>query len=100
MLRFMSLTRALDGVHKWKITIMDIATGEIHRIKFGAKGYQDYTQHKDSARKNAYILRHKSKEDWTNPLRPGTLSRFILWNKPDLHSSLNDYLSKFNIKHG
>lgn len=31
-------------------------------INFGAKGYEDYTTHKDNKRKESYIQRHKPKE--------------------------------------
>ena len=36
------------------------------KIYFGAKGYEDYTIHKNPTRKKRYIMRHKAKEDWKN----------------------------------
>jgi hypothetical protein len=33
-------------------------------VKFGAKGYSDYTIHKDPERKQRYIDRHKKNENW------------------------------------
>lgn len=98
-LYFISLVRALDGIHKWKISLLDKETGLKHSIKFGAQGYSDYTMHHDKARRERYLLRHKLREDWDNPLAPGTLSRYILWNKPTVFSSLADYLRRFQIKH-
>ena len=44
----------------------------------------DYTKHKDPSRKQRYMNRHKSREDWTKPMSAGALSRYILWNKPTL----------------
>lgn len=96
--KFISLVKALDGTHKWKITLLDKMTGQKRSTKFGAAGYSDYTIHKDKARRERYILRHQLKEDWTDPTAPGTLSRYILWNKPSLWDSLSDYLKRFGIK--
>jgi len=65
---------------------------------FGASGYSDYTQHKDAERKQRYINRHNNNnEDWTDPQKAGTLSRFILWNKKSLQDSIKDYANKFNL---
>lgn len=65
-------------------------------IHFGATGYEDYTIHKDKKRKDRYIKRH-SNEDWTDPKKAGTLSRYILWNKPTLDASIRDYKMRFKL---
>lgn len=70
------------------------------RIKtthFGAKGYSDYTIHKDNDRKERYINRHKAREDWNNFMSPGSLSRWILWNKKTLTASIADYKRRFKL---
>lgn len=65
-------------------------------VYFGHKNYENYTMHKDSKRLQNYLKRH-SREDWTDLTRPGTWSRYILWNKKTLEESAN-YMSKlFNI---
>lgn len=69
-----------------------------HTIHFGAKGYEDYTIHKDKERKKRYIARHQNKEDWTNPNTAGFWSRWLIWNKSDLFSSIKDIEKRFNIK--
>ena len=33
-------------------------------ISFGAKGYSDFTQHKDPEREQRYLNRHKKNENW------------------------------------
>ena len=69
------------------------------RIKtthFGCAGMSDYTKHKDPARKQRYMNRHKSREDWTKSMSAGALSRYILWNKPTLKASISDYKKRFN----
>ena len=64
---------------------------------FGATGYSDYTLHKDKMRKNRYDSRHKSREDWNNPKTAGSLSKWVLWNKPSLKASISDYKKRFKL---
>lgn len=67
-------------------------------VHFGAKDYSDYTLHKDPTRKENYISRHASREDWTDLSKAGTWSRYILWNKPTLTASIRDMEKIFRIK--
>lgn len=64
-------------------------------VHFGARGMSDFTIHKDPARKELYLARHRSREDWMNPMTAGSLSRWILWNKPTLKQSIQDYKKRF-----
>ena len=66
-------------------------------IHFGAKGYEDYTIHRDKQRKKMYIKRHKKREDWTDIDTAGFWARYILWNKLSLEESVNDVQKKFDI---
>ena len=65
---------------------------------FGAKGYSDFTIHKDEARRQRYLNRHRNREDWNNPFTPGALSRWILWNKPTLAASIAAFKKRFHLK--
>ena len=67
-------------------------------IHFGAEGMSDFTKHKDPLRKERYLKRHKSRENWNNHMSAGSLSRWILWNKPTLKASIADYKRRFNLK--
>ncbi len=83
---------------KYKFTaIFDLGNGKKKKVNFGAKGYKDFTTHKDVERKRRYLLRHKKKEDWTDPLTAGALSRFLLWNKTTIEASIKDYKKRFGI---
>jgi hypothetical protein len=64
---------------------------------FGAAGMSDYTKHKDAARKQRYMSRHKRNEAWGSPKTAGSLSRYVLWNKPTLRDSIRDYKRRFNL---
>ena len=72
---------------------------KIKTVHFGAKGYEDFTTHNDEERKKRYIERHKNgNENWADYKSPGSLSRYILWNKATLTASINDYKNKFKLK--
>ena len=64
---------------------------------FGATGYSDFTKNKDEERKKRYIARHGAQESFTNPKDASTLARFILWNKPTLDASIQDYKKRFKV---
>ena len=66
-------------------------------VHFGAAGMSDYTIHKDPERKKRYLDRHRKNENWNDPTTPGSLSRYILWNKESLRASIADYKRKFNF---
>ena len=70
---------------------------KIKTIHFGASGYDDFTIHKDEDRKKRYISRHKN-ENWNNYMTAGSLSRYVLWEKPNLKDSMKYYANKFNLK--
>ena len=65
-------------------------------IHFGAAGYADFTTHKDEARKEKYLARHRN-EDWTNIHSAGFWARWILWNKPTLTESIRDVSKRFSL---
>jgi len=77
-----------------------IITPSGKKINFGAKGYSDYTIHKDSDRKERYISRHKSQENWKKSgiNTAGFWARWLLWNQPTLEGSIRSTSKKFNIR--
>lgn len=73
---------------------IDDATKVIH---FGSLGSETFLDHKDELKKINYLKRHAVREDWSNPLTPGSLSRWILWNKPTYEASLADFKKRFGV---
>jgi hypothetical protein len=65
---------------------------------FGAKNFSDFTIHKDKERKERYLDRHRKRENWDSFMTAGSLSRWILWNKPTLKASIADYKKRFKLK--
>ena len=76
-----------------------IITNDNKKVYFGASGYSDYTIHKDEARKQLYINRHKNNENWTKSGidTAGFWSRWILWHLPTIKESYQDIKKRFNI---
>jgi Family of unknown function (DUF5754) len=58
-----------------------------HKVSFGAKGYSDYTMHKDPERMRRYIMRHQKHENWSNKYTAGFWSRWLLWSEPSLNAA-------------
>ena len=70
-------------------------------VSFGAAGMSDFTIHKDTARKQRYLNRHKKNENWSDPTTAGFYATNILWNKPTLTESIKDTNKRFkniNVK--
>ena len=66
-------------------------------VHFGDSRYYDYTSFPveiRDVRKERYLKRH-GKEDWSDPKKPSTLARYILWNLPSLKASIEDYKLRF-----
>ena len=76
-----------------------IITNDNKKVYFGASGYSDFTIHKDEARKQRYLSRHKNNENWTKSgiNTAGWWSRWILWHLPTISASYQDIKKRFNI---
>ena len=88
------LKKSTNPEKKYMVTI------DNKTIHFGAKNYSDYTLHKDEDRMKRYENRHRSREIWNKSgiKTAGFWSKWILWNKPSLNSSIKFTEKKFNIK--
>ena len=70
------------------------------KVHFGFKGGSTYIDHKDKEKRKNYRARHEvnEKKFYTDPRRPATLSRFILWGEAtNLNQAIKDYENKFNV---
>ena len=95
-MRFKTLRRSRNPDKKWDAVFEK--EGKEKVVSFGARGYSDFTKHKNVTRKARYIKRHSGMgEHWNKPDTPGALSRWILWNKPSLKGSLRDFRKRFSL---
>jgi hypothetical protein len=84
--------KANDGKHKF------VGVFDDKRIPFGAYGMSDYTQHKDKLRRERYLLRHRARENWNDPMTAGSLSRHILWgDSTSLAQNVRSFKRRFNL---
>ena len=67
-------------------------------------GYANYNKtgstfidHKNEKTKSAWIARHIVRGNFNNFKSASSLAYHILWNKPTLTASINDYKKKFNL---
>jgi hypothetical protein len=66
------------------------------KINFGSSSYEDYTQHKNEARKKSYLSRHKH-DKYNDVNYAGFYSTNLLWNKPTLKESIQATNKKYNV---
>ena len=99
-IRSVRIKKSTKGKAKYVACFYNKSKKLVKASRFGAKGYSDFTKHKNTKRKQRYINRHKSRENWTRSgmTSAGALSRWILWNKPSLRNSITNYKSRFNLK--
>lgn len=93
---FVQLLKGTNG-KKFKMVFYDHTRKKIKTIQFGASGYEDFIIHNDLQRKMNYISRHQAREDWSDPMTSGALSRWILWEKPTLSGAYKAYRQRFNF---
>jgi len=76
-----TVSRARNGIHKFTAIFPD---GKV--VRFGRKGFSDYTLHKDPERMKRYLTRHRRRENWTRSgaKTAGFWARWILWSSPSL----------------
>jgi hypothetical protein len=68
------------------------------KVNFGAKGSSTYLDHKDEAKRKAYIARHKVNEDFDKPMTAGSLSKNLLWGPTtSLRENIALFKKKFNL---
>ena len=95
--KLLSVTKSTKPKKKYDAKFINKKTKKTKIVSFGASGMDDYTKTKDKEQKERYRTRHKKDLETNDPLRPGHLSFFLLWNKPTLKASIADYKKRFNL---
>jgi hypothetical protein len=91
--KLLKVVKSSRATKKWDAHFSDGT-----KTSFGAKGFQDYTQHGDKVRREAYRQRHKDDLDTEDPTRAGYLSYYILWgDSTDLDTNVASYKRRFNM---
>lgn len=73
-------------------------------VYFGAAGYNDYTiyhskdgKEKADKMRNAYIARHSKISNFTDPMTPASLSRYVLWEAPTISGGIAAYKKRYGF---
>lgn len=89
------LYKSTNANKKFDIWIEHPETDRIKKISFGAKGYEDYSTHKDKERRERYRTRHQN-DKINDPTKSGCLSYHILWGRTtSIEKNLKYFLRKF-----
>ena len=95
---YVNIKPSTSSGKKMMAIFYDEAKKKVRTTHFGASGYEDYTTHGDLQRKMNYLERHEKRENWNDYMSSGSLSRWILWGKPSLSASIEEYMRKFKLK--
>lgn len=89
------LMRSPLPTKKWRMVFPRIG-----HTDFGHPDYQDFTTHKDEARRAKFLNRFRGMIERyaDDPTSPMTLSHLILWNKPTIEDSFRDYKKRFGLR--
>lgn len=108
LFRMKIIFKGLTKSHKKdkKLDATFIVDGRERVVPFGAKGYVDFTRlpRRTPAQMRiaeltrlAYLDRHQKRENWNDPLTPGALSRWILWEAPTVEEAEKQYRVRFDL---
>lgn len=81
---------------KWKVKVAT-PSGGVKTVQFGARGYEDYTQHKDKERRASYRSRHRN-DKINDPTAAGFWSWHVLWgDSTSMTKNLETTKKKFRL---
>jgi hypothetical protein len=102
---FVEIKKSTKPKKKLMAVFYDDTKKKIKTLHFGSKPNKDFTIYskelnkKDAEKKKEnYIKRHEVRENFNNFMSSGSLSRWVLWNKPNLNDSIRDYKKRFKLK--
>lgn len=96
MVKLISVVHAKPP-HKY-VAFFEQENGRVKKVYFGASGYDDYLMSGNKVKREAYIARHKSRENWENPMTAGALSRWLLWGEStSLDQNIRSFKKRFGV---
>lgn len=84
-----------SDVKEKRLSAFFVVDGKGKKVNFGLKGGSTYIDHKDKDKRDAYIARHRVRENFDDPLTAGSLSKWLLWGP---HTTLRENLAFFKKK--
>ncbi len=87
-----------DGLKRLK-AVYKFNDGRTKTVNFGMKGSKGtFADGASQEKKDAYIARHRAREDWTDKFTAGFLSRWVLWGERTNQNIIKQLQSKTGIK--
>tara|TARA_R100000231_G_scaffold120356_1_gene90469 strand:- start:2931 stop:3227 length:297 start_codon:yes stop_codon:yes gene_type:complete len=95
-----SITNSDRADKRFKAVFTDKDGKKVKTTHFGLKNFAKGTfiDHNNNKLKSNYLKRHAPRENWNDMYSAGALSRWILWNKKTLASSISDFKNRFKLK--
>jgi len=85
-----------ESPKKWQVKVRT-PSGGVKTVQFGARGYEDYTQHKDKSRRDNYRSRHRH-DKINDPTKAGFWSWHVLWgDSTSLQKNLSSVKRKYRL---
>lgn len=95
LIKFNGIVKSWRPMKKY-VALFEV-DGYSRNVHFGSATSQTYVEGANDLKKANYLKRHAIREDWNNPLTPGSLSRWILCSEPDINDAIKAYKDKFNL---
>ena len=72
---------------------------QYRNVHFGQKHGRTYTDHLNEMKKENWLKRHRYSIERAGyiPWSPAVLSKMILWNKPTIRESIDDYRKEYGF---
>lgn len=95
-MRLVSITPSSIKNKKYT-AVFETMEGRRKTTHFGHSAYEDFTIHRDPARRTAYRRRH-AKDNLDDPTSAGALSWWVLWGpSTSLLTNIQAYRAHFNL---
>ena len=80
------------------IATFALDNGKNKVVRFGTNSNYVLNKNKTVKDRVNYRKRHRANERWSNPLTPGSLSRYILWGESrSLQKNISAFKSRFKL---
>jgi hypothetical protein len=98
MTKLIGITRSYgNNIKEFKAEFL-LKNGKKKNVRFGTKSNYVLNPSKTQQDRINYLKRHRVNENWSDPLTPGALSRYILWgNSRNIEINIRDFKKLFNL---
>lgn len=109
MVKLIKIVKSSKAAKKYD-AYFKLDNGKEKVVSFGSSSMRDFTLINDknsefylpkvldrNVVKASYLRRHRARENWSNFLTAGSLSRWILWDRKTLKASIAKFKRKFKL---